>query len=77
MIVGAKDAFTDIMRTTQSRLMSNGCVRFATENATGNNAMQLDFFPDLPRRLAHDEILAGFAELLRAVEAMEFWQPHP
>ena len=38
---------------------------------------QLDMFPELPRRLTHDEILAGFAELLRAVEAMEFWQPHP
>ena len=31
----------------------------------------------LPRRLTHDEILAGFAELLRAVEAMEFWEPWP
>ena len=38
---------------------------------------QLDMFPDLPRRLTHDEILAGFAELLRAVEAMEFWEPWP
>ena len=38
---------------------------------------QLDFFPDLPRRLTHYEILAGFAELLRAVEAMEFWNPWP
>ena len=44
---------------------------------------QLDFFPHLPhlphlpRRLSHDEILAGFAELLRAVEAMEFWEPWP
>ena len=37
---------------------------------------QLDMFPDLPRRLTHDEILAGFVELLRAVEAMEFWQPY-
>ncbi len=25
--------------------------------------MQTDFFPDLPRRLTHDEIIAGFAEL--------------
>jgi hypothetical protein len=38
---------------------------------------QLDFFPHLPRRLTHDEILARFAELLRAVEAMEFWEPWP
>ena len=38
---------------------------------------QLDMFPDLPRRLTHDEILAGFAELLRAVEAMQFWNPWP
>jgi len=38
---------------------------------------QVDMFPDLPRRLTHAEILAGFAELLRAVEAMEFWQPYP
>jgi len=38
---------------------------------------QLDMFPDLPCRLTHDEILAGFAELLRAVEAMEFWNPWP
>jgi len=38
---------------------------------------QLDMFPDLPRRLTHEEILAGFAELLRAVEAMEFWNPWP
>ena len=38
---------------------------------------QGDFFPHLPRRLTHAEILAGFAELLRAVEAMEFWQPYP
>ena len=37
---------------------------------------QTEMFPDLPRRLTHDEILAGFAELLRAVEAMEFWQPY-
>ena len=36
----------------------------------------LDMFPDLPRRLTHEEIIAGFAELLRAVEAMEFWQPY-
>ena len=36
---------------------------------------QLDMFPRLPRRLSHDEILAGFAQLLRAVEAMEFWKP--
>ena len=36
--------------------------------------MQTDLFPSLPRRLTHAEILAGFAELLRAVEAMEFWQ---
>jgi hypothetical protein len=27
---------------------------------------QLDFFPHLPRRLTHEEIIAGFAELLRA-----------
>ncbi|GDX11639.1 hypothetical protein LBMAG57_34110 [Verrucomicrobiota bacterium] len=26
----------------------------------------LDMFPDLPRRLTHAEIIAGFAELLRA-----------
>ena len=38
---------------------------------------QLDFFPHIPRLLTHDEILAGFAELLRAVEAMEFWEPWP
>jgi len=38
---------------------------------------QLDMFHDLPRRLTHEEILAGFAELLRAVEAMEFWEPWP
>jgi len=31
----------------------------------------------MPRRLTHDEIIAGFAELLRAVEAMEFWEPWP
>jgi hypothetical protein len=37
----------------------------------------LDMFPHLPRRLTHDEILAGFAELLRAVEAMKFWEPWP
>ena len=37
--------------------------------------IQGDFFPDLPRRLTHAEIIAGFAELLRAVEAMEFWHP--
>ena len=37
---------------------------------------QTDMFPGLPRRLTHDEIIAGFAELLRAVEAMEFWQPY-
>jgi hypothetical protein len=37
----------------------------------------LDMFPHLPRRLTHAEILAGFAELLRAVEAMEFWEPWP
>ena len=36
-----------------------------------------DMFPDLPRRLTHDELIAGFAELLRAVEAMEFWNPWP
>jgi len=36
---------------------------------------QLDMFPALPRRLTHAEILAGFAELLRAVEAMTFWHP--
>jgi hypothetical protein len=35
----------------------------------------LDMFPDLPRRLTHEEIIAGFAELLRAVEAMQFWEP--
>jgi hypothetical protein len=38
---------------------------------------QLDMFPHLPRRLTHEEIIAGFAELLRAVEAMEFWEPWP
>ena len=38
---------------------------------------QLDMFPDLPRRLTREEILAGFAELLRAVEAMQFWEPWP
>ena len=38
---------------------------------------QTEMFPDLPRRLTHAEILAGFAKLLRAVEAMEFWQPYP
>jgi len=38
---------------------------------------QLDMFPLIPRRLTHAEILAGFAELLRAVKAMEFWQPYP
>jgi len=38
---------------------------------------QLDMFPHIPRRLTHDEIIAGFAELLRAVEAMEFWEPCP
>ncbi len=38
---------------------------------------QLDFFQHIPRRLTHDEIIAGFAELLRAVEAMEFWEPWP
>ena len=38
--------------------------------------IQGDFFPDIPRRLTHAEILAGFAELLRAVEAMEFWNPY-
>ena len=38
---------------------------------------QTEMFPELPRRLTHDEILAGFAELLRAVQAMEFWQPCP
>ena len=43
----------------------------------GHEMTQGDFFPHLPRRLTHDEILAGFAELLRAVEAMEFWQPYP
>ena len=37
----------------------------------------LDMFPHLPRRLTHAEILAGFAELLRAVEAMDFWEPWP
>jgi hypothetical protein len=31
----------------------------------------------MPRRLTHAEIIAGFAELLRAVEAMEFWEPWP
>ena len=36
---------------------------------------QPDFFTHLPRRLTHDEIIAGFAELLRAVEAMQFWNP--
>jgi len=43
----------------------------------GHEMIQGDFFPDLPRRLTHEEILAGFAELLRAVEAMEFWEPWP
>jgi hypothetical protein len=43
----------------------------------GHEMIQGDFFPDLPRRLTHDEIIAGFAELLRAVEAMEFWEPWP
>ena len=43
----------------------------------GRTMTQGDFFPDLPRRLTHDEIIAGFAELLRAVEAMEFWEPYP
>jgi len=38
---------------------------------------QGDFFSHLPRRLTHAEIIAGFAELLRAVEAMEFWEPWP
>jgi hypothetical protein len=38
---------------------------------------QLDMFPDLPRLLTHAEIIAGFAELLRAVEAMQFWEPWP
>ncbi len=38
---------------------------------------QLDFFPHIPRRLTHDEILAGFAELFRAVDSMEFWEPWP
>jgi len=38
---------------------------------------QLDFFPHMPRRLTHDEIIAGFAELRRAVEAMQFWEPWP
>jgi hypothetical protein len=37
---------------------------------------QGDMFPHLPRRLTHAEIITGFAELLRAVEAMEFWEPY-
>jgi hypothetical protein len=37
--------------------------------------IQLDFFPHIPRQLTHEEIIAGFAELLRAVEAMQFWNP--
>jgi len=41
----------------------------------GHPMTQLDMFPAMPRRLTHAEILAGFAELLRAVEAMEFWHP--
>jgi hypothetical protein len=43
----------------------------------GHEMIQGDFFPHLPRRLTHEEIIAGFAELLRAVEAMEFWEPWP
>jgi hypothetical protein len=43
----------------------------------GHEMTQLDFFPHMPRRLTHDEIIAGFAELLRAVEAMTFWEPWP
>jgi len=42
----------------------------------GHPMTQTDFFPHLPRRLTHEEIIAGFAELLRAVEAMEFWNPY-
>jgi hypothetical protein len=38
---------------------------------------QGDLFPHMSRRLTHAEILAGFAELLRAVQAMEFWEPWP
>ena len=43
----------------------------------GHEMIQGDFFPHMPRRLTHAEIIAGFAELLRAVEAMEFWEPWP
>ena len=32
----------------------------------------LDMFPHMPRRLTHEEILAGFAELLRAVPRWSF-----
>jgi len=34
-------------------------------------------FPLIRRRLTHAEILAGFAELLSAVKAMQFWEPYP
>jgi len=37
---------------------------------------QPDFFPDMPRRLSHAEILAGFAELRRVMALPDFPLQH-
>jgi hypothetical protein len=66
-------------RDDSELVAAQGRVRAALDGSprSPREMTQGDFFPHMPRRLTHAEILAGFAELLRAVEAMEFWEPWP